>query len=105
MVGTLAPFRAIPKILEQLESRAAELPVDSPPGARRPVQESLFTPPVEKILKALRGLKLDQLTPLDALNQLAALQEEAGRDRPRRSRRRPPPTGPDLFETAAGGDG
>jgi DNA mismatch repair protein MutS len=52
-------------------------------GQRSGAQMSLFTPPESRIIEELRTLDINQMTPVDALNKLAALQmrlRESGRE-------------------------
>lgn len=53
---------------------------DEKPPAPRDTQLGLFAPPPPSpALEALRGLDLDELTPIEALNQLAELKRLAKR--------------------------
>jgi DNA mismatch repair protein MutS len=59
---------------EQSEEKlSAEL---SPGGTHALPQQASFTAIDESVLEALRGADLDKLTPIEALNLLAALQKQ-----------------------------
>jgi DNA mismatch repair protein MutS len=66
--------REILRMHEQSEDKLTE---ELSPGAVLPVPEqTAFTAIDESVLEALRGAELDKLTPLEALNLLAALQKQ-----------------------------
>jgi DNA mismatch repair protein MutS len=66
------------QVLHQLEGEHRVVP-GTPAGDEDPTQLALFGAAApDPTLEALRALDLDQLTPLEALNQLAALQRKAG---------------------------
>jgi hypothetical protein len=46
------------------------------PGGSRPPEQRSFTAIDESVLEALKGADLNHLTPLEALNLLAALQRQ-----------------------------
>jgi DNA mismatch repair protein MutS len=48
----------------------------SPGPSSSPTQLTIFTPLSQPVLEKLRGLDLNRLTPLDALNLLAELKRE-----------------------------
>jgi DNA mismatch repair protein MutS len=60
--------------VERHESKMVEATL--PAGAQR--QLVLFPPPEEEVARRLRGVDLERLTPLDALNLLAQLRRELG---------------------------
>jgi DNA mismatch repair protein MutS len=71
------------ELREQLEAQERSLPAElggagprapAPPAERQPDQNSLFSAE-ELVLEELRGMDIDRLSPLDALNRLAALQK------------------------------
>jgi DNA mismatch repair protein MutS len=51
----------------------------SPKDRQQPVQIRLFEPVDHNIAERIRGLKLDELRPIEALQLLAELQEELRR--------------------------
>jgi DNA mismatch repair protein MutS len=59
---------------EGLGRRGAHRPASTSP----PDQLSLFAPAEHPVVEKLRGMDIERLTPLAALNQLARLKEEAG---------------------------
>jgi DNA mismatch repair protein MutS len=66
------------QVLHQLEGEHRVVPGSSAVESD-PAQLALFASPVpDPTIQELRALDLDQLTPLDALNRLAALQRKAG---------------------------
>ncbi len=66
--------REILRMHEQSEDKLTE---ELSPGAVLPVPEQTsFTAIDESVLESLRGAELDELTPLEALNLLAALQKQ-----------------------------
>jgi DNA mismatch repair protein MutS len=71
------------ELREQLEAQERSLPAElggavpkapAPAADRQPDQDSLFSAE-ELVLEELRGINIDRLSPLDALNRLAALQK------------------------------
>jgi len=69
-------------ILSELESESTQLSATLDPGPRvEPAQLALFPPAIDPVLKELRQLDVSALTPLAALNALAAWQERL-RERP-----------------------
>ncbi len=68
------------EVLGTLEGDHRVVP-GTPPPARDPGQLALFVPPSDPVMDDLRGLDLNQLTPLEALNRLAELQRKAERGR------------------------
>ncbi len=65
------------EILRKHEQSEEKLTEELSPGAKPPVAEQVsFTAIDEKVLEALRGADLNKLTPLEALNLLAALQKQ-----------------------------
>jgi DNA mismatch repair protein MutS len=73
--AVISRAREILKMHEQSEDKLTEelSPGASPPP---PVEQKTFTALDEKVLAALRGAELEKLTPLEALNLLAALQKQ-----------------------------
>ena len=63
------------EILRELETAAAPAPEHAPPEPE--VQLGLFGPPVHPALDRLRGVDVNRLTPLQALNLLAELADAA----------------------------
>jgi DNA mismatch repair protein MutS len=63
------------EILRELETAAAPAPEHARPEPE--VQLGLFGPPVHPALDRLRGVDVNRLTPLQALNLLAELSEAA----------------------------
>jgi DNA mismatch repair protein MutS len=74
----IARAREILRRHEQSEEKLShELsPGASPDGAGAPPQQASFTAIDESVLEAIRRAELDALTPLEALNLLAALQKQ-----------------------------
>jgi DNA mismatch repair protein MutS len=76
-----AVIRRAKRILFGIESGEHGAPVSMPaprdakPG---PMQLELFRPPEARVLEELRGLELEALTPLEALNALSRMQALAG---------------------------
>ncbi len=68
------------EVLATLEGDHRVVP-GAPPPPRDPGQLALFVAPADPVMDDLRALDLDQLTPLEALNQLAELQRRAGEGR------------------------
>jgi DNA mismatch repair protein MutS len=65
------------EILRRHEESEERLTVELSPGAAQPVAEQAsFTAIDESVLEALRGADLNKLTPLEAMNLLAALQRQ-----------------------------
>ncbi len=65
------------EILRKHEQSEEKLTEELSPGAKPPVAEQVsFTAIDERVLEALRGADLNKLTPLEALNLLAALQKQ-----------------------------
>lgn len=73
-----AVVRRANQVLATLESEHRVVP-GVPPGPTDPGQLGLFVPDAEPhpVVEDLRGLDLNALTPLKALNRLAALQQRA----------------------------
>ncbi len=68
------------EVLQLHERSEHEVTEELTPGARqRPVQISLFEPVNYEIAERIRGLKLDELRPIEALRLLAELQDELKR--------------------------
>ncbi|HYL45649.1 MAG TPA: DNA mismatch repair protein MutS, partial [Candidatus Limnocylindrales bacterium] len=72
--AVISRAREILKMHEQSEDKLTE--ELSPGAAPPPVEQKSFTALDEKVLAALRGAELERLTPLEALNLLAALQRQ-----------------------------
>ncbi len=70
-----AVCRRAEQVLRQLERQELKV-LDAARPLEGPRQLSLFPPPEEAVAERLRRLNLDSLTPLDALNLLAALKKE-----------------------------
>jgi len=65
------------EILRRHEESEEKLTEELSPGAVAPVaQQASFTAVDESVLEALRGADLNTLTPLEAMNLLAALQRQ-----------------------------
>ncbi|HVB56560.1 MAG TPA: DNA mismatch repair protein MutS [Candidatus Acidoferrales bacterium] len=65
------------EILRRHEQSEEKLTVELSPGAAQPApQQTSFTAIDESVVEALRNANLDRLTPLEALNLLAALQKQ-----------------------------
>ncbi len=65
------------EILRRHEESEEKLTEELSPGAASPVaQQASFTAIDESVLEALRGADLNKLTPLEAMNLLAALQRQ-----------------------------
>jgi DNA mismatch repair protein MutS len=80
-----AVIRRAKKILFGIESGEHGAPVSVPSarGARAgPMQLDLFRPAEARVLEELRGLDLESLTPLEAMNLLSRLQAMAGGRKP-----------------------
>ena len=75
--GVIQRARAVLKLHEKTEHAVTgEL---TPRAANEPVQIRLFEPVDHNIAERIRGLKLDELRPIEALQLLAELQEELNR--------------------------
>ncbi len=111
----VARLAGIPdQVIERAQSLLRELETLSPElrqrtsregTAKTRVQESLFSPPAENLLRALRRIDIDGLTPLQALNQLAKLKAQADGTAPKSRRKKvKQDPGPGLFgnEASAG---
>ncbi len=76
LAGVPAPVcRRAEQVLRQLERQELKI-LDAARPVEGPRQMSLFPPPEEVVAERLRRINLDGLTPLDALNVLAALKKE-----------------------------
>jgi DNA mismatch repair protein MutS len=75
--GVIQRAREVLKLHEKTEHVVTE--ELTPRGANEPVQIRLFEPVGHNIAERLRGLKLDELRPIEALQLLAELQEELKR--------------------------
>ena len=64
------------EILRRHEQSEEKLSVELSPGAAPAAQQTSFTAIDESVLEALRKADLNELTPLEALNLLAALQKQ-----------------------------
>jgi DNA mismatch repair protein MutS len=64
------------EILRRHEQSEEKLSVELSPGAAPAAQQTSFTAIDESVLEALRKADLNELTPLEALNLLAALQQQ-----------------------------
>ncbi len=64
------------EILRRHEQSEEKLSVELSPGSSPPNQQASFTAIDESVLEGLRNADLDKLTPLEALNLLAALQKQ-----------------------------
>jgi DNA mismatch repair protein MutS len=64
------------EILRRHEQSEEKLSVELSPGAAPAAQQASFTAIDESVLEALRKADLNELTPLEALNLLAALQKQ-----------------------------
>jgi DNA mismatch repair protein MutS len=64
------------EILRRHEQSEEKLSVELSPGATPTAQQTSFTAIDESVLEALRKADLNELTPLEALNLLAALQKQ-----------------------------
>ena len=64
------------EILRGHEESEEKLTEQLSPGAPRPPQQTSFTALDESVIEALRSAELNKLTPLEALNLLAALQKQ-----------------------------
>jgi DNA mismatch repair protein MutS len=64
------------EILRRHEQSEEKLSVELSPGSKPAPQQTSFTAIDESVLEALRGADLNKLTPLEALNLLAALQKQ-----------------------------
>jgi DNA mismatch repair protein MutS len=76
-----AVIRRAKKILFDIESGEHGAPVSFPAGRGAnpmPMQLDLFRKPESKVLELLRGLVLEKLTPLEAMNLLSRMQAMAG---------------------------
>jgi len=63
--------------LRRHEQSEEQLTVELSPGAATPPpQQAAFTAIDESVLESLRGANLNHLTPIEALNLLAALQRQ-----------------------------
>jgi DNA mismatch repair protein MutS len=70
-------IRRAREILKKHEESEEKLTEELSPGAAAPAAEQVsFTAIDEKVLEALREANLDELTPLEAMNLLAALQRQ-----------------------------
>jgi DNA mismatch repair protein MutS len=64
------------EILRRHEQSEEKLSVELSPGSKPAPQQTSFTAIDESVLESLRGADLNKLTPLEALNLLAALQKQ-----------------------------
>lgn len=64
------------EVLAEHESAEQRATAHLSPGAAPPAQLTIFTPISQPVLEKLREVDLNRLTPLDALNLLAALKKE-----------------------------
>ena len=64
------------EILRRHEQSEEKLSAELSPGAAPPPQQTSFTAIDESVLEALRHADLNALTPIEALNLLAALQKQ-----------------------------
>jgi DNA mismatch repair protein MutS len=65
---------------ETIDGEGLPLPAHSATGENKSLQLSLFRQPDYELRRRLRNLEVEQLTPLDALNELARLRELVDKD-------------------------
>ena len=74
----IARAREVLKLHERAETQQVASALEPAKGAAVPMQMTMFTPLSQRIVDRIAGLDMDGLTPREALNLLAELQQELG---------------------------